>query len=81
MTDTGPGIAAEDQEAIFDVFHQLRPHDLETKGAGLGLALARRFARMMRGDVVVESAVGAGSTFTLLLPRDTGASIGHHTTA
>src|SRR4029077_18248486 len=53
VTDTGPGIAAEDLEAIFDVFHQLRPHDAETKGAGLGLALARRFARMMGGDVLV----------------------------
>jgi signal transduction histidine kinase len=81
VSDTGPGIAAEDREAIFDVFHQLRPHDLETKGAGLGLALARRFARMMGGDVLVESAVGAGSTFTLLLPHETRGAIGDHTTA
>src|SRR5579862_4301226 len=33
VSDTGPGIAAEDREAIFDIFHQLRPHDLETRGA------------------------------------------------
>ena len=81
VSDTGPGIAAEDQEAIFDVFHQLRPHDAETKGAGLGLALARRFARMMGGDVLVESAVGAGSTFTLVLPGDTRGAIGGRATA
>ena len=83
VSDTGPGIAAEDREAIFDVFHQLRPHDPDTKGAGLGLALARRFARLMGGDILVESTVGAGSTFTVLLPTGTarGGAIGDHPTA
>jgi signal transduction histidine kinase len=66
--DTGPGIAAEHHEAIFDIFHQLRPHDGQTKGIGLGLALARRFARMMGGDITVHSTVGAGSIFTVVLP-------------
>ena len=51
-------------------FHQLRPHDGETKGIGLGLALARRFTRMMGGEIAVESAPGAGSAFTVLLPVD-----------
>jgi signal transduction histidine kinase len=68
VSDTGPGIAAEHHEAIFDIFHQLRPHDGQTKGIGLGLALARRFARMMGGDVTVHSTVGAGSVFTVVLP-------------
>jgi signal transduction histidine kinase len=68
VSDTGPGIASEHHEAIFDIFHQLRPHDGETKGVGLGLALARRFARMMGGDITLESTVGRGSTFTVLLP-------------
>lgn len=68
VSDTGPGIAAEHHEAIFDIFHQLRPHDAQTKGIGLGLALARRFARMMGGDITVQSTVGAGSTFTVVLP-------------
>jgi signal transduction histidine kinase len=68
VTDTGPGIAAEHHEAIFDIFHQLRPHDGQTKGIGLGLALARRFARMMGGDITVQSTVGAGSIFTVVLP-------------
>ena len=68
VSDTGPGIAPEHHEKIFDIFHQLRPHDGQTKGVGLGLALARRFARMMGGDISVESAVGKGTTFTVLLP-------------
>jgi signal transduction histidine kinase len=68
VTDTGPGIAAEHYEAIFDIFHQLGTHDGQKKGVGLGLALARRFARMMGGDITVESDVGRGSTFTVVLP-------------
>lgn len=68
VIDTGPGIAAEHHEAIFDIFHQLRPHDGDTKGVGLGLALARRFARMMGGDITVASTVGAGAEFTVVLP-------------
>ncbi|TMA38189.1 MAG: hypothetical protein E6J79_07905, partial [Deltaproteobacteria bacterium] len=70
VIDTGPGIPPEQHEAIFEIFHQLRPHDGETKGIGLGLALARRFTRMMGGDIAVESAPGTGSTFTVLLPAD-----------
>jgi signal transduction histidine kinase len=68
VSDTGPGIPPEHHQAIFDVFHQLRPHEGQGKGVGLGLALARRFARLMGGDVTVESAVGEGSTFTVVLP-------------
>jgi len=68
ISDTGPGIAPEHHEAIFDIFHQLRPHDGQTKGIGLGLALARRFARMMGGDITLESTVGSGSRFTVVLP-------------
>jgi signal transduction histidine kinase len=68
VTDTGPGIAPEHHERIFDIFHQLGPHNSRTKGAGLGLSLARRFARMMGGDITVESAPGTGTTFTVLLP-------------
>jgi signal transduction histidine kinase len=68
VSDTGPGIAREHQEIIFDTFHQLRPSDPEAKGVGLGLALARRFARMMGGDVTVDSTPGRGTVFTVLLP-------------
>ncbi len=68
VTDTGPGIPPEDQEAIFDLYHQLEPEARAARGIGLGLALARRFARMMDGDVTVASSPGNGATFTLTLP-------------
>ena len=68
VRDTGPGIPADARERIFDLFHQLQPGDMRRKGIGLGLALARRFARAMGGDLIVESDLGVGSTFTLTLP-------------
>lgn len=67
VSDTGPGIAREHHEAIFDLFRQL-PSSEQTKGIGLGLALARRFARALGGDISLESRVGAGTTFTVVLP-------------
>jgi signal transduction histidine kinase len=68
VRDTGPGIPPEQQEAIFGLFHQLGEEPARRRGIGLGLALARRFARLMAGDVRVESRVGHGSTFTVTLP-------------
>jgi signal transduction histidine kinase len=68
VRDTGPGIPAGDRERVFDLFQQLQPGDMRRKGIGLGLALARRFARAMHGELVLESEVGLGSTFTLTLP-------------
>jgi signal transduction histidine kinase len=76
VRDTGPGIAAEYQESIFDVFQQLGSAREGAEGVGLGLALARRFARMMGGDITVESVVGRGSTFTVVLPVAPAASPG-----
>lgn len=69
VRDTGPGIASEDLQRLFQPFTQVdntktRAHD----GAGLGLVITRRLARAMGGDVVVFSEVGKGSTFTLYLP-------------
>jgi signal transduction histidine kinase len=69
VRDTGPGIPVEHQEAIFDLFRQLGPASEEKRGSlGLGLALSRRFARLMDGDVTVQSRPGAGTTFTVVLP-------------
>jgi signal transduction histidine kinase len=72
VSDTGPGIAPEHHEAIFEIFRQLSPCEGQAKGVGLGLALARRFARVMDGEITVQSGVGAGTTFTVTLPRFTG---------
>jgi len=66
--DTGLGIPAEKLNAIFDPFVQVdASHNRTAEGTGLGLAISRELARGMGGDLVVESALGAGSTFTLTL--------------
>jgi signal transduction histidine kinase len=72
VTDTGPGIPADKQDAIFEEFSRLDV-DAQKPGAGLGLAIARRVARLLGGDLTVASHVGSGSTFTLWLPTDRGA--------
>jgi PAS domain S-box-containing protein len=66
VTDTGPGIPAEKQELIFQEFTRLDP--AAPHGTGVGLAISRRIARLLGGDITVESQVDRGSTFTLWLP-------------
>ncbi len=65
VRDTGPGVALAEQEAIFEEFRQAEG---EQAGTGLGLAISRRLARVMGGDVTVESEPGRGSVFSLTLP-------------
>jgi PAS domain S-box-containing protein len=68
VSDTGPGISAEDQKLLFRRFSQLRPaHGSLTEGAGLGLAIASGLADAMGGSVQVTSEPGRGSVFSLLL--------------
>jgi len=66
VADQGKGIAAADQERIFDKFERVDP--AEPGGTGLGLYIARRLARAMGGDVAVDSAPGQGARFTFTLP-------------
>ncbi len=68
--DTGPGIPPERGQRIFEEFTRLEP--ARTPGAGLGLAISRRVARAIGGDLTYESQPGEGSTFTLWLPREQG---------
>jgi signal transduction histidine kinase len=71
--DTGPGIDAEDLDRIFDPFTQVDQRLTRSKGGtGLGLPVSRRLATLLGGDLVVESAIGSGTTFTLSLPLAVG---------
>jgi PAS domain S-box-containing protein len=63
VEDTGCGIAPEEMERIFEIFEQAQPGRKNGKGVGLGLALSRRYARAMGGDVTVDSRAGGGSRF------------------
>ena len=68
VTDTGVGIAPEDQAAIFEEFRQVGQAARKREGTGLGLALARKFVELHGGRLWVKSEVGGGSTFTFTLP-------------
>jgi signal transduction histidine kinase len=69
VTDTGVGIAPEDQAAIFEEFRQVGLDDARTQeGTGLGLTLAKKFVELHGGRIWVESQVGQGSTFSFTLP-------------
>jgi signal transduction histidine kinase len=68
VTDTGVGIAREDQDAVFEEFRQVGASAAMHEGTGLGLALCRKFVELHGGTIWVTSAVGAGSTFTFTLP-------------
>ncbi|SEA72609.1 Signal transduction histidine kinase [Variovorax sp. YR216] len=69
VADTGLGIAPKDHALIFDEFKQVGGDYLrKAEGTGLGLSLARRFAELHGGTLTVDSRLGEGATFTLLLP-------------
>jgi GAF domain-containing protein len=69
VRDTGPGIAAEDQDKIFGEFQQVDNSNTRKKGGtGLGLAISKRMVEMQGGSIAVESELGHGATFRVTLP-------------
>lgn len=69
VADTGEGIAPENIQRIFDPFFTTKPTG---EGTGLGLAIAYRIVQLHGGEITVESAPGAGTTFTVTLPAAAG---------
>ena len=69
VEDTGPGLAPEQLPRLFQAFDRLGAEVTTVEGTGIGLALSDALARAMRGRIEVDSVVGAGSVFTLVLPE------------
>jgi signal transduction histidine kinase len=72
VADTGPGVAVEDQERIFEEFQQTEAGLEQREGTGLGLALSKRFVELHGGRIWLESEPGRGSTFVFTLPVRSG---------
>lgn len=66
VMDTGPGIPENRLQQVFQEFSRLGPED--RRGTGVGIAISRHLARLLGGDITVQSEIGRGSTFTLWLP-------------
>lgn len=82
VDDTGPGVSADDRDRIFEAFAQADQADADLGGAGLGLAIARRLARAMGGEVGVDSAPWGGARFWFeaALPATAGPDLAHSLT-
>ena len=77
VVDTGPGLAPELHEVVFEKFRQGDARvSHEHGGTGLGLALSRALAELMHGRLALASRLGEGSTFTLSLPVQTAGGDG-----
>jgi signal transduction histidine kinase len=75
VSDTGIGMTEEQLSRLFEAFSQAEASTRSKYGGtGLGLAISRHFARMMGGDLTVESVYGQGSTFTVRLPSEGAAT-------
>jgi len=74
VKDTGVGIPKEAQSYIFEPFRQVHAANTrDNRGVGLGLSITKQLVELMHGKIAVESEIGAGSTFTILLPITKGA--------
>jgi len=76
VSDTGPGISPQERAVIFEEYKQTKEERVRRRGTGLGLAITRRLVLMQKGVIGVQSELGRGSTFEVLLPawEDAGAS-------
>jgi signal transduction histidine kinase len=75
VIDTGIGLEPEQQARLFEEFYQVQNNERDRrKGFGLGLAISRRLTRQLGGDIEVESSLGRGSRFSILLPGVVAAS-------
>ncbi|MBD1888560.1 sensor histidine kinase [Coleofasciculus sp. FACHB-SPT9] len=70
VSDTGIGIAPEDQSRVFDPFFQAGTRDRMPDSTGLGLAIVAQLVNLMQGKIELVSQVGVGSTFTVILPLE-----------
>jgi signal transduction histidine kinase len=70
VRDTGTGISPEDQRRIFDRFARAANSYRRSEGVGLGLAIVKAIVEAHRGEIELNSQVGVGSTFTLVLPTE-----------
>ncbi len=71
VSDTGRGIAPEEQALVFEEFYQSTPPEGgKSAGTGLGLTVSLRLAEMLGGSIELASALGAGTTFTVHLPTE-----------
>ena len=74
VADSGPGIAAEDHERIFEEFRQTEAGIDQGEGTGLGLALSKRLVELHGGRIWVDSELGRGATLVFTLPARAGSS-------
>lgn len=80
VSDTGIGMTPEQVDHLFEAFTQADPSTTRRYGGtGLGLAITQRFCRMMSGDIIVESRLGQGSTFTIWLPVEASEAVSRPT--
>jgi signal transduction histidine kinase len=70
VSDTGPGVPPQEHERIFEEFHRVPATTGGQPGAGLGLAITRRLVQLLGGRIEVESEVGRGTRFRVILPRE-----------
>jgi PAS domain S-box-containing protein len=70
ISDTGFGIAPDQLERIFDSFYRVEDYPLNTEGTGIGLSISKQFIELMGGTIEVDSRVGEGSRFTVVIPLD-----------